>query len=252
VRLIEALRRHGTPTTGFVTCDSVRIEPAVLRRWSEAGYELGNHTARHRDIDHGPGERWRADVAGCHVDLTAMSGRPPRFFRFPYLHYGSTAERKRDAAAKLGSLGYRIAHVTIIAHDWLFAEAYGEAVRQNDAARAATLAEDLVAHVLEATERARAESRTRFGREIAQILLLHANLLLADHAPQLLEALARSGARFVALNEALDDPVYALDDLYVGPATYGWLDRIAPPAAPAQPWDVTQDRALGRRPPGLR
>jgi peptidoglycan/xylan/chitin deacetylase (PgdA/CDA1 family) len=246
-RLVGAFRQHAVPAVGFVTCDSVRIEPAVLDRWVEAGLELGNHTARHRDLDGSAISAWLGDVDRCHAELEHRLGKPPRFFRHPYLHYGATLERKHAAEQHILGMGYRLGHVTIVSHDWLFAAAYGESVRHKTTAEADAVVDELVAHVLEATRRARAESRTRFGREIAQVLLLHANLLLADDADRLLAALAQEGARFVTLGEALDDPVYALPDRYLGPHTFAWLDRIAPPPEGEPPWDAQQDRLLTAR-----
>ena len=58
-------------------------------------------------------------------------------------------------------------------------------------------------------QHAREVGRERFGREVRHVLLLHANRLNADHLDRLLEILARDGARFVPLETALADPIYA-------------------------------------------
>jgi hypothetical protein len=54
------------------------------------------------------------------------------------------------------------------------------------------------------------------GRQIRQVLLLHANTLNADRFDALAEALVRRGYRFVTLTHALEDPAYCLPDVFVG------------------------------------
>ena len=50
------------------------------------------------------------------------------------------------------------------------------------------------------------ESKALFGREIPQVLLIHANSLNADAYPELARMMKARGYRFVPLGEALEDP----------------------------------------------
>ena len=61
------------------------------------------------------------------------------------------------------------------------------------------------------------------GREPAQILLIHANRLNADHMPQLLGVYRRRGYKIVSLEEALRDPAYRLPDEFAGEQGISWL-----------------------------
>jgi hypothetical protein len=69
------------------------------------------------------------------------------------------------------------------------------------------------------------QSRAFFGREIRQVLLVHANSLNADRFGALLDRLRRRGYAFVSLDRALDDPAYAFPDTYVGGGGITWLHR---------------------------
>ena len=71
------------------------------------------------------------------------------------------------------------------------------------------------------------QSRQLFGREIPQVLLLHAYALNADHLDRLLSLLRDRGYRFVSLEEVLADPAYDSEDAYVGPGGITWLHRWA-------------------------
>jgi hypothetical protein len=80
-----------------------------------------------------------------------------------------------------------------------------------------------------------AQSRALLGRELRQILLLHANGLNADAFGDLAAFLAARGYTFITLERALEDPAYALEDAYVGPAGITWLHR----------WALTQKKPAG-------
>jgi hypothetical protein len=63
------------------------------------------------------------------------------------------------------------------------------------------------------------------GREIPQVLLIHANRLNAEMAPGLIAMLKRRGYRFVSLEEALADDAYRLPNDYAGKGGFSWIHR---------------------------
>jgi hypothetical protein len=75
-------------------------------------------------------------------------------------------------------------------------------------------------------------SRQVTGREIRQVLLLHANALNADRFGALAETLVSRGYRFVPLAEALEDAAYRRPDTFVGEPGNSWLNH----------WEVTAGR----------
>ena len=232
--LLAAL--EGVPATGYVNCDRVSADRAVLRLWQDAGQELGNHQARHDDIDKVPLETWLDGVRTCHEALTGWLGAPPTTFRYPYLRNGET-QRSRDAAHAVitDELGQRIGRVTADNHEWKYAQLYGQALQAGRAEAAQALADGYVDHLLQALEHASATARAKVGRDVDHVLLLHANALNAHHLGRALDALRDAGAVFVPLATALADPVYARPDAYVGPGGISWLYRIAP-VTPHQEW----------------
>ena len=67
VRLIRGLRRQRLPATGFVVGDQLEgVHRAtgrrLLRRWLNAGFELGNHTYSHNSLSTVPIDEYIADV----------------------------------------------------------------------------------------------------------------------------------------------------------------------------------------------
>lgn len=232
-RLLEALAARGVHATGFVNCD--RAEPAdpVLARWLAAGMELGNHSAAHRDLNRAELDVWIEDVRRCHRFLAGLESARPRWFRFPFLHQGPTPERRAAAADALRELGNENAHVTIDTSDWLMAVAYREALERGDAAEAELVGRAYVEHLVTMSRHYRDFARARFGRDVAHVLLVHANALNADWLGPALDAMAADGFRFVPLEESLSDPVYDEPDGYVGPDGISWLYRVEP-ATPSE------------------
>ena len=58
------------------------------------------------------------------------------------------------------------------------------------------------------------------GRQIKQVLLLHANSINADHFGDLVAMLKRRGTKFITLAEALTDSAYQSPDTTTGPGEY--------------------------------
>lgn len=240
--LLAAIVRHRVPAIGFVNENKLwtaeGLDPArvqLLRRWLDAGLELGNHTFSHISLHQTPLSEFEQDVLqGEKVtrSLLARTGRVPRYFRHPFLHTGRDLATRRAFEDFLKRHGYRVAPVTIDNYDYVFSAAYDRAVARRDAAAAgkvATAYQDYMQRVVSYYE---SQSRGLFGRELRQILLLHANRLNATTLEDLLGMLRARGYVFVSLDSALADPAYQSRDEYVGPAGITWLHR----------WAITQNK----------
>jgi peptidoglycan/xylan/chitin deacetylase (PgdA/CDA1 family) len=232
--LLRQIAEHGVPAIGFVNEDKLRTEGqvdprrvATLRRWVDAGLELGNHSYSHIDFHTTPVDAYIADVArGDSVTRIVMqaAGRRPRFFRHPFLHAGRSMEDRRRFEGFLAERGYRVAPVTIDNYDYLFAAAYD---RAPDSATRGRVADEYIRYMEAVTAYDEQQSAALLGREIPQVLLLHANNLNAEHFGRLAQMYRRRGYAFVPLEQALRDPAYASEDTYTGPAGITWLHRWA-------------------------
>lgn len=247
-RLADTLAAREVPALGFVNCDRAGAGGSRLRPWMDAGLDLGNHTAAHLDLNDAPLEQWLRDVRSCHEFVRELTDDSPVTFRYPFLHQGPTRERQAAALAVLEELESPIAHVTIDNSDWILAVAYGDAVRAGDDARAAEVGNAFVEHILRATEHYQQVAREKVGRDVPHVLLLHANLLVADHIDTLLARLeSERGFRFVSVEAAQRDPVYSRADGYTGGEGLSWLYRMEPSTPELQAWDDAEARRLRQR-----
>jgi peptidoglycan/xylan/chitin deacetylase (PgdA/CDA1 family) len=233
-RLLASIRGQGVPAVGFVNEGRLwadrRARTAQLRMWVDAGLELGNHTYSHPSAHQTPLPRYLDEIArGDAVTKTLMAARGarPRFFRHPMLHTGRTLAYRDEVHRFLAQRGYRVAPVTFDNQEWVFAIGYARAAARPDSALMRRIADGYLQHMAASFDHFEALSRTLFGRDIPQVLLLHANRLNADHFDDVAAILIRRGYRFVRLEDALRDPAYASRDRYTGPMGLSWLERWA-------------------------
>ena len=236
-KLVDALVRHHVPAVGFVNegklyrGDSLDDrEVGLLARWSRAGLELGNHTYSHADLHTVDIDAYLGDITrGDEVTRRVMAevGRTPRFFRHPFLHTGRTLTVRARVDSLLARRGYRVAPVTIDDSDYLFAAAYDDALARRDSAAAKRVAAKYVVYMDTVFGFYQAQSRIILGRQIPQVLLIHASFLNANMFDALAEMMERRGYAFARLEDVLSDSAYQSADTYVGPGGFTWLHRWA-------------------------
>ena len=246
-RIAAVLRVHGVSATGFVISNRARGHEGALQTWVNWGNAIGNHSASHPDLNGVSADRWLRDIERCDSYLRKFTNGATRFFRFPYLHYGNTADKKLRAKAGLKAMGLRTAKVTVDNSEWILARAYGSACSSGDAKLRHAIGREFIRHIVAATEHADAVARRNIGRPVRQVLLLHANALVDDHLDALLLALEEKGVHFITLDEALADSVYSLPDTYVGPKGMSWLYRISSSEKGDARWDDEEAARLQRR-----
>ncbi|HEY0022011.1 MAG TPA: polysaccharide deacetylase family protein [Longimicrobium sp.] len=247
--LLGGFARFGVVATGFVNetkLDDVPGEEsaraALLEAWLAAGHDLGNHTYSHLRFYDASLADMQADVVrGERVtrELMERRGGRPRYVRHPTLNTGRTLRAKEAFEGFLADHGYAVAPVTIDNDEYLYAAAYARAAARGDTAAMLRLGADYVRYMEEIFDFYERLSGEVLGREPAQVLLLHANALNADHAEPLLRMIQRRGYRFVTLEAALEDAAYRLPDRYVGARGPSWIQR----------WAITRGQEPGVQPP---
>jgi peptidoglycan/xylan/chitin deacetylase (PgdA/CDA1 family) len=233
-RLLTKIERNDMPAaalvvTGPARCGADQLAP-IVEMWLQAGHEVGSHSHTHNDINRIPLAAYLADVDSAHRRLSGIlsrRGERLKYFRHPFLHAGETPAKQQRLSHHLSSKGYTIAVVTVDNQEWVFAEAYVRAKRQNDTAMIRKILPAYYAHIDSSFAYYEQLSERLFKRQIPQVLLLHANEINADHLDDVARTIRARGYRFVSLSEALADSAYRRPDTYVGPAGMSWLQRWA-------------------------
>jgi peptidoglycan/xylan/chitin deacetylase (PgdA/CDA1 family) len=215
--IVAALTAEQVPAAGFINGVSVERSPAteeVLADWAAAGLQLGNHSWSHASVDELSVEEYRAEIERNEPLLKRHSpaGSDWHWFRYPYLIEGEEDAKRAGVRALLAERGYRIAAVTMDFSDWAFNDAYMRCARRGDAKRMARLERQFFAAARSAARQSRTMARRLYRRDISYVLLMHMGTIQARLFPQLLAAYRQLGYRFVSLEEAQRDPVYAQDN----------------------------------------
>lgn len=225
-QLLRPFREQKIPVIGFVNEGRGGLAAKDLRQildlWLDAGADLGNHSYSHLDLNDTPLGQYTADILkGKRVlrEALAARGRKLEFYRHPFLHTGTTPEVKRDMELFLDRHGYRIAPVTIDTDDYLFAREY------TSPGYKARVRREYVPYMESLAAFFERRSVDVVGREIPQILLIHASQMNAELMPDLLAMFRQRGYTFISLDRALRDPAYRLPDRFVGKFGISWIHR---------------------------
>lgn len=235
--LIEALKEYQVPGIGFVNEvklykgeKPITYQTNLLKDWMTSGFALVNHTFSHADYNEMSMHAFAAEILqGEKItrEIVGAAGKKLTYFRHPYLHTGNTKARSDSLEAFLRTHTYQVAPVTIDNEDYLFAAAYQPARDNSDLMLTTDIIQDYIKYMEAKLVYFERQSVRLFGRNINQVLLIHANRLNADCLGALAQMYRRHGYEFVTLEKALTDPAYTTPVTAFGKWGISWIDRWA-------------------------
>lgn len=207
-RIIQAFKEYKVPVTGFVIAGAIeKGQWEFLEKFRAAGFELGNHTYSHRNLNQIGAERYIADVDRADKVLAPIITEP-KYFRYPYLAEGNQ-KSKPLVQQYLAQHHYIIAPVTIDTKDFQFNEGlYKVPYRSREQYINNHMRKAYLNYVWNQTVKAEKKAK---GQPVKQILLIHANVLNSYVLPELLKMFQDNGYKFISLNDALKNPAPVLN-----------------------------------------
>jgi peptidoglycan/xylan/chitin deacetylase (PgdA/CDA1 family) len=207
-------------------------EVVILKDWLRAGNPLGNHTYDHLSLDQVEAPVFEANIARLDVLLASLSKVSPliagrRVFRYPYLEEGNTLPKRNSVRGYLVTNGYRIAEVTTDYNDWAWNAAYTRCTRSRDEKSITWLKRYIVINAESSIKSTSEVANKLFGRNVAQILLIHDCALEALMLNKTLTDLRDKGLTFISLDEALRDPAYKINPNITTEGGRSFLEQIA-------------------------
>ena len=222
LKLLSAFVTHQVPVTGFVIQKVVEsLGPSgtmILREWIRQGFDLGNHTYSHVDINTVSAEQFEEEIVRGEAGFAPLlreAGSRPAFFRFPFNHTGDTEVKKDVIAAFLSQRGYRLATCTIDNSDCIFNHAYLRMLAKSDDVAAQKLRLAYLDYTGAEIKYYAALNKQVFGYEPPQVMLLHDNRLNADLIDRVLQLFETQHYKFVSVGEAESDAAYQTPDTYI-------------------------------------
>lgn len=213
--MLAALARHKVRAALFVTCGNGADRPeglALARAWGQAGHVVANHTMTHLDLNNAKTglAQYQQEVRDCDRIVAPLPGYQ-KWFRYTYLREGNTPEKRDGMKAFLREQGYRNACVTLDTSDWRLNDKLVEVLAKNPRADVEPIRQAYLSHIRQRALAYRDLSQRLQGRDIAQVLLLHHNLINALWLDDVIRQFRDMGWTIVSPGEAFADPVYALD-----------------------------------------
>jgi peptidoglycan/xylan/chitin deacetylase (PgdA/CDA1 family) len=216
---LSAFRSHHLPPVyGFVNgghLDAHSDDRSALDAWVAAGNPVGNHTWTHPDLHKTSADAFLADLDANEPLLRELTrgadDRVWKVFRYPFLQEGTDLASRARIRDQILARGYRIAQVTIDFYDWAYNAPYARCLARHDDGAVAAMKKSYLDDAGLWLHWADAAARDLFGHPIEQILLLHIGPFDALVIDDLLTEYEKLGVRFVPLEQAMGDPVFAIE-----------------------------------------
>jgi peptidoglycan-N-acetylglucosamine deacetylase len=205
--MLDTLAQHRIqamlfPALRMVGGDAGRM---LVRDWSAAGHDIGNHTSQHRNLN-SPSLAAEAFIGHVQDAEAAFGGLPGwrRMLRFPYLKEGDTAAKRDAVRGWMARQGYRGAPVSIDTSDWF----YDQVLARTPEARRLALRDAYVRHLLDRAGYYDRLAQGLLGRRPAHVMLLHTSALNAAFLGDVIAAFRQAGWTIVSARQAFADPLY--------------------------------------------
>jgi peptidoglycan-N-acetylglucosamine deacetylase len=210
--ILDALRQFNLRAGMFVAGKFVDNEKnlPLLRAWNAQKHLIGNHTYSHRYYPNSKFAEYTEDILRNET-LLKQFPRYRRFFRFPYLHEGTTIEQRDQMRAFLKERGYRNGHVTIDASDWYVDDRLRKRLKDDPKADVKPYRDFYLNHLWERATYYDELSRKTLGRSVRHALLVHHNVLNGLFLGDVLQMFKSKGWKLIDANEAFTDPVFSAE-----------------------------------------
>jgi peptidoglycan/xylan/chitin deacetylase (PgdA/CDA1 family) len=88
--LISVLQKYGAVATFFVVGEWVDKYPDEVKKLSDAGHDVMNHSATHPYMTSLSSDKMKEQLSVCNDKIEAITGKKPTLFRCPYGDYNNS------------------------------------------------------------------------------------------------------------------------------------------------------------------
>ncbi len=110
--LISILKEHNVPATFFVVGEWVDKYPEEVKKLSEAGHDVMNHSSTHPYMTKLSTEKMLEELNTCNEKIAAITGKTPTLFRAPYGDYDN------KVISTVESIGMKTIQWDVDSLDW--------------------------------------------------------------------------------------------------------------------------------------
>lgn len=88
--ILATLSKYEVKATFFMVGDWVRKYPELVKKLSEAGHDVANHSNKHPHVNNMNKEAIKKDIMDAHETIKAVTGKECNLYRPPYGEYNNT------------------------------------------------------------------------------------------------------------------------------------------------------------------
>lgn len=209
--LLKTLKKHHIKAALFVC--GMRVADSngktLLKQWDDQGHLICNHSYSHLYFNGKSTtfKKFSNDFLKGDSIITTYK-HYTKYFRFPYLKEGNTAEKRDSMRVFLSQNGYKNGAVTIDASDWYIDAEIAKALKQDINADLTPYKNYYIQHILDRASYYDSLAVSVFHRPVKHTLLIHHSLLNALFLDDLLIALKKSGWKLIDAKTAFKDSVF--------------------------------------------
>lgn len=89
-QLLDILEKYKVKTTFFLVGEWVRNFPDDVKKISDSGHDIGNHSNTHPYMTKLGGDEMKSEIELCNNEVKAITGKSPTLFRPPYGDYNNS------------------------------------------------------------------------------------------------------------------------------------------------------------------
>ena len=111
-KLLEILKKHDDKATVFVVGDWVRANPGAVKKFYQAGHEIGNHSDTHAPFSKADRKKIKEEIENCNAEIEKITGFKPKVLRAPSGDYDNKSIEVTE------SLGMKMIQWDVDSLDW--------------------------------------------------------------------------------------------------------------------------------------
>ena len=93
-RLLDGLKERSVHATFFVTGEHAKLHSEIIRRMSEEGHLIGNHTYSHIQLTSANREKFRQELIDTNAVIQEITGEEVQYVRPPYGSWDKSFEKE--------------------------------------------------------------------------------------------------------------------------------------------------------------
>ena len=202
--LLRHLLQNDVRVTGFVI--GKNADEKLLGKWHSGGHLLANHTYSHLQLSNISSDEFEKDVIKNEKILAQfLENNTEKYFRFPYLDAGKTAEQRNAALDFLYQRSYTIAPVTLDSKDYIYNEYFTEAWQNDDVKTMQYAVNEYWEYTKMVIEFRERQAIHFYGKPVGLIMLIHANRINSHGLDRMITSIKAMGYEFVSLSGLLNE-----------------------------------------------